>query len=56
MDSFKDQTARLRKTFRYPADEENESNGSEPDAIDEEGELATTDIPPPPLYRLGQDC
>ncbi|KAG9256330.1 uncharacterized protein F5Z01DRAFT_505684 [Emericellopsis atlantica] len=29
-------TARMRKTFRYPADNETESNGSDPEALDEE--------------------
>lgn len=37
MDNLRDQTARMRKTFRYPADEETESVDSQPEAMDEEG-------------------
>ncbi|KAL6855382.1 hypothetical protein ACO1O0_006523 [Amphichorda felina] len=36
MDNFKDQTARLRQTFRYSADEDADSTGSQPEAMDEE--------------------
>lgn len=39
MDDFKDQTARLRRTFRYPADDDGED--SQPEAMDEEGKLSS---------------
>lgn len=40
MDNLRDQSARMRKTFRYPADEETESADSQPEALDEEGRFS----------------
>lgn len=40
---FKDKTARLRRTFRYAADQDSDSD-SQPEAMDEQGKL-------PPLFR-----
>ncbi|KAK1761322.1 hypothetical protein QBC47DRAFT_25991 [Echria macrotheca] len=36
MANLQDTTARLRRTFRYPADEDEDSDGSIPDVMDEE--------------------
>ena len=35
MNSLKNQTAHLRRTYRYPADDD--SDTSQPDAMDEQG-------------------
>jgi hypothetical protein len=37
MDNTRGTAARLRRTFQYPDDNHSDSEGSEPEAMDEEG-------------------
>jgi hypothetical protein len=39
MDDIKSTTARLRRTFHYPGDDDDDSADSQPEAMDEEGKV-----------------
>lgn len=47
MDNTRDTAARLRRTFQYPDDNHSDSEGSEPEAMDEEGTF--------PLHSINKD-